>query len=813
MFAAKDLFFDSNTGGYQISRSVRTRVSASAYFNRTPASAGSRTTWTYSAWIKRGGLNSGYALFGCGANNTNDTICYFGPAATGDQIDIIVRDTSTIRGRLTTTASYRDPGSWYHIMVVWDSTNATSANRLLLYINGVQVTAFSTNTQPPQNTQSLWNSTQAAYIARMRDDTAYYFDGYMTEINFIDGQALTPSSFGTTSLTTGVWTPIKYAGTYGTNGFYLNFSDNSAATAAAIGKDSSGNGNNWTPNNISVTAGVTYDSMVDTPTPYGGDTGAGGEVRGNYAVLNVLGRNSSNYAITDGNLRASFGAGTTGTPGYGVNGSMAPSFKYYYEVYITTNSNANLYFGCSNAPATCPGFSATSWSWAPYSSGSNKYTNSTSTAYGSSPASNGVGATFGVAVDPVNGKIYVRDSSGWFASSDPVAGTNPMFSGLTGDLFPSIGMQSGSSQTTDASVNFGQRAFAYTAPSGYKALVTQNFSTPTIANGAPYMAATLYTGNGTNQTVNNSSNFYPDLNWIKSRSNAGIPVWVDSVRGGTKQLFSSVTNAEQTDANITSAISASGIALGNNSTGTGSTNQNAYTYVLWQWLAGAGVTSSNTDGNRTSTVSANPTAGFSVVTWTFSTSANNTIGHGLGVAPSFIIVKDRSSAVNWDVYHVSLGYTQRLLLNSTAAAAAGYFAAAPTSTVFSMTTAAYTNNDNIVAYCFSAITGYSSFGSYTGNGSTDGPFVYTGFRPRWVMIKVAVGATGSWSIWDTSRDPYNVESATLLADTSGAETSTASIDSLSNGFKCRSATVANGSGNTYIYAAFAENPFKYALAR
>jgi hypothetical protein len=275
-------------------------------------------------------------------------------------------------------------------------------------------------------------------------------------------------------------------------------------------------------------------------------------------------------------------------------------------------------------------------------------------------------------------------------------------------------------------------------------------------------------------------------------------------------LQSNTTAAEGTNNGIT-AFNSNGFSVG----AVGDTNTNGATIVGWNWKAG-GTAVTNNDGNRTASVSANTTAGFSVVTWIFSTSATNTIGHGLGVAPSFIIVKDRSSAVNWDVYHVSLGYTQRLILNTTGAAAAGYFAAAPTSTVFSMTTAAYTNNDNIVAYCFAPIAGYSAFGTYTGNGSADGPFVYTGFRPRWVLVKNYDLVSGeNWYLIDSSRNTYNVASSGLFPNLTNAEGGTnVSEDFLSNGFKIRATgTPLNNSGGTYIYAAFAENPFKYARAR
>jgi hypothetical protein len=332
------------------------------------------------------------------------------------------------------------------------------------------------------------------------------------------------------------------------------------------------------------------------------------------------------------------------------------------------------------------------------------------------------------------------------------------------------------------------------------------------------MAATLYTGTGASLTVANtvgSTSFQPDWVWVKGRSGATDHALYDSVRGVQKQLESNNTDAETTQTTGLTAFGSTGFTVG----ALAQMNTSAATYVAWQWKAGT-TSASNTNGSITSTVSAGATQGFSVVTYT-ATNAAGTIGHGLGVAPSLIITKNRSDAGgrNWGVYHTSIGATKFLQLNTTAASTTGaaWNNTAPTSSVFSVGGGSfgetnYPSGDSYVAYCFSAVAGYSAFGSYTGNGSTDGTFVFTNFQPRWVMIK-RTDSTSDWYIWDTSRDTYNVMSATLLADTSGAETSATSIDGLSNGFKCRSATVVNVSTATYIYAAFASSPFKNALAR
>jgi len=341
-------------------------------------------------------------------------------------------------------------------------------------------------------------------------------------------------------------------------------------------------------------------------------------------------------------------------------------------------------------------------------------------------------------------------------------------------------------------------------------------STPTIPAGNLFMNATLYTGNGGTQTVSNGpagASFTPDFIWIKNRTSGSEGQdWNDTVRGLNKQLYSNTTNQEYNSTDQITAFTSTGFTTG----ASGTTNANGNSLVAWMWKAG-GTAVSNTAGSITSQVSANTTSGFSIVTYTGNGTIPSTIGHGLGVAPQFIIIKDRSVISNWVVQHNSLGWTQGFLgISTVAATSSSAFSnnTAPTSSVF--TVGAYSNNnsENYVAYCWAPIAGYSQFGSYTGNGSTDGPFIYTGFRPRFVMIKSS-SATGAWELFDTSRNTYNVAQNWLLANTSDAEVSgTLLIDILSNGFKFRdSGSDNNTNGATYIYAAFAEVPFKFANGR
>ena len=345
--------------------------------------------------------------------------------------------------------------------------------------------------------------------------------------------------------------------------------------------------------------------------------------------------------------------------------------------------------------------------------------------------------------------------------------------------------------------------------------------TPTIPAGNLFMNATTYTGNGSSLTVTNGAagaSFQPDFVWIKNRSSAYDHYLYDSIRGANVKLSSNTTDAEATQTNGLDAFTSNGFSLNG---GRLNTNENGSALVGWQWKAG-GTAVSNTAGTISSQVSANTTSGFSVVTYT-GTGSNASVGHGLGplgVDPLIIFVKRRNSTSNWSVYYNVNGYgaaVRYLELNTTIAGAfdTTYWNQVPaTTTVFSLGTAGAVNTSSAtyVAYCFAPVAGYSSIGTYTGNGSADGPFVYTGFRPRWIMIK-RIDTTGNWYVIDTSINTYNEEKTTLYPNLFNAEGVNANfLDGLSNGFKMREVGLA-ASGGIYIYMAFAENPFKYANAR
>jgi hypothetical protein len=791
---------------YQISRSLRFNPADTAYLNRTPATATNRRTWTWSAWIKRSGIVNAsvdWRLFECRPSAytifdiTNSAATYPNTLRFLDNNGAIVQ----------TTPLYRDVSAWYHIVLAIDTTQATDSNRLKIYVNGVQVTSFTSSTYPTQNLEMQINTANTHDIGRdPAGGGAGYYDGYMTEINFIDGQQLTPTSFGYVNPTTGIWSPAKYVGAYGTNGFYLNFSDNSNTTAATLGADYSGNGNNWTPNNFSVTAGAGNDSLVDSPTSYGTDTGVGGEVRGNYCTLNPLANGGG--TLTNGNLDAK-GTGPGTATWQGIQSTIGMSSgKWYCEVTCldisSTNKRVMIGLARFNASITTyPGGDANGWGY--FDAGGNKYNNATGSAYG---ADYSTGDVIGVAFDADVGTLTFYKNN----TSQGVA-----FSSLTnGPYFFSVGVYDSGLGTGSVAYNFGQRPFAYTAPSGFKALCTQNLPTPTIGattatQAGKYFNPVTYTGTGSSLGITGVG-FQPDLIWVKSRSAATDHALYDAVRGVQKQLESNTTTAETTETTGITAFGSDGFTTG----ALAQLNTSAATYVAWNWKAnGAG--SSNTAGSITSTVSANTTSGFSVVTWTSNgASGIETMGHGLGVAPAMIITKNRSAVSNWVTYHTSLGNNQYIALNTTGAASSFTPYWSTSSTTWGQRQSGIASNgDSVVAYCFAEVAGYSKIGSYTGNGSSDGTFVFTGMRPAYIMLK-RTDNTSDWFVYDATRSPYNAASTRLYPDLSVAEDtggSTYDIDFLSNGFKLRGTGQINISGSTWIFMAFASNPFKYSLAR
>ena len=328
-----------------------------------------------------------------------------------------------------------------------------------------------------------------------------------------------------------------------------------------------------------------------------------------------------------------------------------------------------------------------------------------------------------------------------------------------------------------------------------------------IDDPSAYFHTQLFTGNGSTQSITNNANsgdFKPDWLWIKSRgSNHGYGVF-DSNRGGNARLDTSATQEERTnEGNVTFQTNGFNVTSSHPTTNNSSTNM-----VAWQWIANGGTTANNTSGDiGTSVVQANTTVGISIVLYTGNNTGGSTVGHGLGGVPEWIIAKSRAAAKPWVVYHVGMGNTKSIKLNATDAAAtdsSSWGNTTPSSTTFTLGNGDSNHTGTMLAYCFRSIQGYSKFGSYTGNGDANGAFVYTGFKPAWLMVKRSSDAQG-WIIWDSKRDTFNTADAPLTASESSGEDDK-EVDLLSNGFKFRSADTATNAASTYIYMCFASSP-------
>lgn len=796
------------SGGKQVAKSLRFRAANSAYLSRTSGTSTDQTKATLSFWMKSAPSISSVVQPAIWGNTSNNGIVAWNTTSYGGKFFVRTDATNDILYPVL----FKDASVWQHIVVAVDTTQATGSNRVKLYVNSILQTASSGTAI--QNSTNFNSSSTVFNIGR---DIAnnYYWDGYLSEYYFIDGQTLDATSFGEYN-SDNIWVPKAYSGSFsGTNSFYLDFSDVGTTTAGGAntgyGKDLSGKGtpNNWTTNNFGTTSTTaSYDSMYDSPTDY--DNSVYGA--GNYATLNPL-INGSLSTISEANLKAS------NTTGYDVVATLWATTKCYYE-YIITNTAAattpvvgmgdpSVYLPVTNNLQNVNGAFGIRKDGAVYVNGSSVGTFASFT----------TGDIVGIALDPATGKFWYHVNGVWANSGNPTAGTGNIGTVTVGlKYFPALNLGLSSAICT---LNFGQQPFrgvyvsgsgsSYTGtgapPSGFLALNTKNITRPTDANMWFYGDT-------------------PDLVWIKNRSATANHSLTDTVRGVGLSLFSNSTSVQLGDQDIAELNKFGMTLIGASSRTTASANN----FVYWAWKGG-GAASTNTSGSITSQVSANVSAGFSIVTYTGNGTSGATVGHGLGVVPSMVIIKGRDNTNSWMVKTSSLASTANLRLQDTAASTAalgsGYIGDLSSSSTVTLTSGASgiqnvnENTKGYVAYCFAPVSGYSAMGSYTGNGASgasgtaDGPFIFTGFRPRWIMGK-RTDTTGDWWIIDTSRDLYNVSQNGLNPNLSNAESTGWYIDALSNGFKIRVAGTGasvNALNGTYIYAAFAEYPFKIARAR
>jgi len=785
---------------------------------------------TISVWAKRGNVTTGSTQVIIANYNSvrflgelawdGTDILRFDPGGNGDG--------SSNSYKVQTTALFRDVSAWYHIVLAYDTTQGTDTNRVKLYVNGTQqtLTAPSGQSFPPEDYLHLYsyqgaNNTIGEFGAGFDSG---FLDGYLSEFNFVDGLALAPSSFGETK--NGVWIAKEYTGSYGTNGFRLQFNQTGVGTASTttIGADTSGNNNHFTSSGI-----VASDcAMPDSP-------------ENNFCTWNPL-TIGAQGTLAEGNLK------NTAFWSSDLSGNASTFFpesgKWYWELRID-GAGTYPYIGITSQEKTndtVNGGTFYNIAWRPNGTGVSSGS-SLGTITKENIPSFADDAIISFALDVDARKLWVAENNTYADSGDPANGSGENASWTVDvDVSPfAMGYQS---QGVGTIANFGQDdtfagaissagntdgngkgVFKYAPPSGYLALCTANLPEPTISPNAAtqadeYFNTAIYTGNG--GTIDIAVGFQPDFSWYKCRA-GGANRWhylFDSNRGANKALYSNLTGAEdsETPTYNTQSFQPDGTRIVR--TNGDHLNNNGDTYVSWNWKGGTNA--SNSDGSITSTVQANTDAGFSIVTYTASASSSvYTIGHGLTKAPELIINKDRDSAGAWWSFTTLIdGSVDYVRLDGTNAKADDTASlGVPTTSVFSQVENYTPASSNNVAYCFHSVEGYSKFGIYTGNGNADGTFVYTGFRPAFIMYK-RTDTTGNWLMDDNKTSTYNYDSNYLLANSADVEGDTTTnaaghmFDHLSNGFKMRNTNAdRNASGGTYIYMAFAEAPFKYANAR
>jgi len=797
--------------GYLIGQSVLFNDGDSPYLTKTFSSAGDRRTWTYSGWVKNTAVDgtANYLL-------SSSEAPYAGIVFQDDDLLTVSFDISSYDVN-TGSAVIREKSGWLNVVVAVDTTQTVQEERIRVWINGIQFKlAVRSGTWPIQNAQGPINNNAIHDIGALTNSGhRLFFDGFMADVNFIDGQALGPEYFGTFN-SDGIWIPINpttVISEYGQNGFRLTFSDSSNfGTDSAPITAGHSTLNAFTPSGFSSS-----DQRLDVPTI--DDTNK----IGNAAVLNNqdLAGDTANITLSEGNtnfVKASTGYGhVRSTLALPPEGKLA--FKYTYS-------------GVAGSTLPVVGLAADDGAWKSMSSATVFPAQVTSTfvisAAGEAKKDNAAGTTYTAAatgyvgycaVDMTNGNVWFGLDSGggisWFGGGNPATNTTPTLSGLDNTLtwFIAATSYSGVGLTFDFSNEDSD------FPTGFSPINTSGL-TADIAKPSKYFKTLRFVGNAAQRKIQNLE-FRPDLVWIKNRDQADSHKLLDSVRGPLNVLFPDDTAAEATDATGLLSFNSDGFTLG---TGAGGFNDVGEAFVAWCWDAGSDSPTQNNAGTLESLVKSDTTSGFSIVGYTGDGNAGATIGHGLGAVPEFFMVKNRTTAArSWLVYHKDSNVapeTGAMILDGTLAFTVDttyWNDTEPTATVFSVGTNGQSNtvSDEYIGYFWRSVNGFSKFASYTGNGSSLGPAVHTGFRPAWIMVKRSDIAS-SWTIVDEERMPINGTSILLSADTAAAETTGVSdlIEFTSSGFRpIGSGNAFNTNTGNYVYAAFASQPIKYANGR
>lgn len=781
------------------------------YLTRTPSVAGNRRTFTISQWMKfpLNNLNQKFYSTSAGAGTSNRSFFWM-IAADYLQCGAYYSSGGGWQNYIDTLPLLRDTNNWYHLMCAIDTTQSNASDRIKIWVNG-NLQAIRNSAYPTQNFEYDVNHTTQQWIGSAGgsggNSQSEYVNAYMNDFFLIDGLALTPSTFGKNdSRRNNQWVPkhptaiisaINIAGGFGNNGVYLPLND-----STNIGKDMSGNSRNWTPTNFS-NADVVKDN-----------------VHNNFCTLNILSRESSPQAFgSNGGLSITGGNDCFGTLAFS-------SGKWYFES-KRTNNTESFHIGWIDATDSIK--STNPWQtqacvamWR--NDGYFSYNANSVGDNGGILIDNGsiIGcaidhdnkiATFykdGTLIKTINYSSYPAASftaiTPWIRNNDNVTGEYNFGQGFHSWVTNSY---------TDAN---GKGKFQYQPPSGFLALCEDNLTDPTnLAAKSPssYFKAFTFTGNSSNGNVITGLPFKADLLWFKNRTLTDYPNIFDSVRGAPYRIFPNDNQVENNSTTTLVSFNSNGFTLNSN------TNVNGTSMIAYCWKA-SNTTVSNTNGSVTSTVSVSTDAGFSIVKYnTGSNSGVYTVGHGLNKAPEFILLKGGydSNTYNWECYHTSIGPTVRLKPNSLdgqESQQGPWNNTTPTSTIFTqnnLSNSWYGANKNCIAYCWTSIEGFSRFGKYIGTGSTDGPFVYTGFKPAFVIIKRVDSGSTDWCLLDSTRNTYNVVSNQIRNQAIAEDTGGEFVDFYSNGFKPRNnASDKNASGGTYVYAAWAESPFDFSNA-
>jgi len=841
--------------GYDIDNSLRFNKADSPYLNRTPSGSPTNAKkYTVSVWLKPSShSNETYKIIysTSGGGDNEDYFAFYDDGTDSGESTIRIgweKDGTSGQGwGRRSYRVFRDRSAWYHFVLAWDSTQSTAADRLKVYCNNELVSPWRVDIaegrDPGSNQDFHWNSTDGHKIGGWRVATAHW-DGYMAEFHNVDGQALAPSDFGEKG-DYGEWKPIEYAGTYGNNGFYLDFKTAGTGTTGA-GKDVSGKGNHWATSGISST-----DQMLDTPT-------------NNFCTLNPLDwwQYVGYGTMREGNLQLYQTDASYWNDAAGTMAMRTGKWYWEYAVLGTYSSGATLpYHGVMREDTYMSGSTTPSvvGSYGYYRTGNDKYENGSSVVWTYSFT---VGDIMQVAYDADTGKLWYGKNNSWVASGNPASGTNQAstVNGYSSYGYKPIMTSRGSGSNTGTPVvNFGQDSsfagnktaqgkqdsnsigdFYYTPPTGFLSLCTKNLPDPTVIPSEHFNTIT-YMGNGASTRSLTGVGFQPDFLWIKGQNLSWNHHLYDAVRGvgENKALYLNNYKAEGADASSSTTYGyvSSLDTDGFTGTYTGSFNytwnQNAQPYVVWNWKAGTS-TSGTTSGSGTGqsySASYNADAGFSIIKFGGNGTAGHQIYHHLGAVPEFFVVKGMTddngngNAGNWQSYHIGYHASSpedyHINMNSTQAVQDSntrWNDTAPTSSVITLGADWEINNNNadFICYAFRSIDGYSKVGSYRGNSSADGPFVYCGFRPAYILLKESTASGENWQIYDNKRDEYNPSWTTLATNNNLGQTSGSGydLDMISSGFKIRyNNNQFNDSSSDYIFIAFAESPFKHTNAR